>query len=115
MKAMNRARRCFIAAAPDVNTSAVRSVLGRRRLIWNDAVSAPAARFALDTVEASIRDSDFVCALISAHGSNDATLFELGLARGLRKPSLTLLEPEADLPRPLKDLTFVRARFDDES
>lgn len=105
--------RCFIIAPVDVDTSVLRTALEQRNVRWADATAAEPGSSILDTIESAIRRADFVCVVIPQGVRATNVYFELGLARGFRKPVLLFIEPGVDIATELAPFEYVRAAFTD--
>jgi hypothetical protein len=108
-------RKCFISAPVKTDTSVLRDALEARGVAWRDAVSAQPGGSILDTIESAICDSDFVCVALSATTGVQNVLFEMGLARGLKRPLLVFAESAGSIPMHLQDVTYAKANITDKS
>src|SRR4051794_31073613 len=85
----------FVAAEGSVDTRIVREML---KLHGVNAVTAEdAARpgaLIVDSIVDAIRQTDFTVGLMGTGGTSGSVLFELGIARGLGKPTLMITAPE---------------------
>jgi len=106
---------CFISAPVRVDTSALRGALQARGVRWTDAVAAKPGSSILDTIEAAIGRSDFVCVVLPADTENRSVLFEMGLARGLKRPMLVFAEQGALTPSYLQGVAYARVAITDHN
>ncbi len=105
---------CFIAAPISVDTSRLRAALEMRKVRWIDAAAAaPTGASVITTIESAIRQANFVCAVLSDNSESPWVLFELGLAKGLRRPILIFAEPGTKMPAELQDINYARVSLDD--
>lgn len=105
---------CFIAAPVNVDTSALRNALERQSIRWTDVTSVKPGLSIINTIESAIRHSDFICVVIPQDAKVSNVYFELGLARGFRKPVLLFIEPGVDIVTDIGQIDYVRAAVDDQ-
>jgi hypothetical protein len=105
---------CFISAPVRTDTSSLRRALEARGVSWSDAVAARPGSSILDTIESAMQRSDFVCVVLPAGPENGNVLFEMGLARGLKKALLVLAEERNPIPSDVQGVAYARTRLDDE-
>jgi hypothetical protein len=104
-------RRCFLSASAAINIHPLVKLLEE----YNVHVSTGFNRKLNNiyfAVEDEIDKCDFMCAIISKKSSPNV-FFEIGIARGARKPIFLIVENNEDLPTYLKDIIYVRASAND--
>jgi hypothetical protein len=105
---------CFIAAPVGADTGTLRTALEQRKIKWIDATSARPKWSMLMTIESAIRSASFVCAVIPHDAEASGVYFQLGIAAGLRKPVLLLVEPGVAIIADLASLNYLRATLNDQ-
>jgi hypothetical protein len=107
------ARRAFLAAPFHVDAGPLVQALARHD--WDVYVLSDVADLGAslrDALEAAIRAADVVIAVFPSATASANTAFEAGLAVGLGKPLLSIVEPGAEGPADLSSSLSVRARLD---
>src|SRR5258707_11176091 len=105
---------CFISAPVKVDTFTLRKALESRGVRWSDASAAKPGTSILNTIESAIEGADFVCVVLPTGFENKNVLFEMGLARGLKRPLLVFLGEGASIPWDLQGFAYARTRLADE-
>lgn len=103
--------KCFISAPAGLNIDALISLLESKGvlafdayMVWHDDIPS--------SVEEEIENSDFLVAAFSPNMPNANVLYEIGFARGAKKPIFLVVQDEGTIPRFLKDTVYVRASLD---
>lgn len=109
---MNRKKsfkNCFIISPFNVDLKTLRELLETRNIRVKDSLNIPTSKISYPmAIEKEIRNSDFVCAIIS-YDLPPNIFFEIGLAKGAEKPIFLILEGKNDIPLDLKDMFYVKA------
>jgi Restriction endonuclease len=108
----DRLRRCFISAPFGVDVSAVLDVLNERGIRARRLDSLRAGRSITSVIKSELHRSDFVCVILPRSADSASTLFELGVAVGLGKPTMVLAEQDVAIPVDLSDWPFGRISLD---
>lgn len=107
-------RNCFVISPLNVNLKPLREVLEARSIKVKDAFHIPTSKLSISmAIEKEIRDSDFVCAIISSN-SSPHIFFEIGLAKGAEKPIFIIFENENEIPLDLKNIAYVKTSSKDK-
>ena len=105
-------RKCFIAAPAGLNVDTLISLLESKGIIAFDAYTMWRDKIP-PSVEEEIEDSDFLVAVFSPKTPNANVLYEIGFARGAKKPIFLVVQDEGAIPKFLKDAVYFRASLDD--
>lgn len=105
--------KCFISAPASLNIDALISSLESKGILAFDAYAIGHDADFPPSVEEEIKDSDFLVAVFSPNTPNANVLYEIGFARGAKKPIFLVVQDEGAIPRFLKDTVYVRASLDD--
>lgn len=105
--------RCFISVPVGSNTKPLLSLLSDKGILANDAYTLWKDNYAL-SVEEEIRNSDFLIAVFSPIMENLNVLYEIGFARGAKKPIFLIVQGEGQIPDFLMDAVYIRASLDDQ-
>lgn len=100
MAERGRLRSCYLTYPAGRDVSDVRAALGEFGLSVREGVE-PGWLPAADAVQAQIANSDLTVAVLAGGTKDGAVLFELGVARGLQKPTLVVAIGNAPLPSDL--------------
>jgi len=115
MKRKDTFRKCFIVAPYNVNPGPIRRLLEERNIEVHEPFDVPEV-FGLSiasSIQKQIDSSDFVIAVISLKKPNPNVFYELGLARGLGKPTFLIITEEGAFPADLRDMVYVKASLND--
>src|SRR5713226_8348963 len=99
-----RGRSAFIAAPAFLNTAVVRKVLedeGIRTFAADEL--QPAGRPLPQIITDGIAEADMLVALVDATARSNSVFFEIGVAQGMKKPSILIIP--AEVPGTAFDLT----------
>ena len=107
-----RFARCFITAPADLNTSTIINLFKKKGISASDFYSLGVSSTST-SVESEIIRANFVVAILSSLYSNQNVLYELGLARGLKKPILIIAIDDCPIPYFLKGNVYLRANLMD--
>jgi len=106
--------KCFISAPACLNINPLYSLLQRKKIQALDAFSlSPNSIFTSVTDE--IEKTDFLIAVLSKDFPNDNVLYELGFARGAKKPIFLIVQEEKAIPAYLKNELYFRASIEDSN
>lgn len=108
----DRLRRCFISAPFGVDVSAVLDVLHERGIHARRLDSLRARSSITSVIKSELDRSDFVCVILPRAANSASTLFELGVAVGLGKPTMVLAEQDVVMPVDVADWPFGRISLD---
>jgi hypothetical protein len=98
--------RCFISAPVDVSISPIMSLLKSKGISVSDFYSLGVTSDST-SVESEISKADFVIAILS-YGSSQNVFYEIGLAKGLKKPIFLIVADESYVPYFLKENVYVK-------
>jgi hypothetical protein len=92
-------RIAYIAAPAKTDTKLVEESLKRRGVtpVTAEQAARPGEVFAAGVLDA-VRRSDMLVAILGPPAASGDVLFEMGLARGLNKPTLLVVSPGGELP-----------------
>ncbi|HBI01238.1 MAG TPA: hypothetical protein PLL09_00555 [Flavobacterium sp.] len=93
---MDRQLKCFLSASYDTDLSLVRSVLAENNVEAFDLYDFSIGSSIQDILKRKLRQSDFAVFVVSKESKN--VLYEIGVCEGLGKPSLIIIDKEANLP-----------------
>ncbi len=99
-------KNCFLIYSPKQNISGILEVM-RNKCI---NIIHPILDFDLDimdSIENSIKKSDFICCLLNKSTNKDQ-IYELGFARGLNKPIFMIVEDDMMIPFSIKNFVYVK-------
>jgi nucleoside 2-deoxyribosyltransferase-like protein len=114
--AHSKDRTCYLAYPNGIDISPVLQSLADLGLIVVDATSLePGSRPLAESIQAQISDADIMIAVLSGSNQDRAVLFELGLARGLGKPTILFAPPRATLPSELTGVPIIRLDWRNKS
>lgn len=102
---------CFISAPANINTSPIISLLKSKGICAYDSYSLGPGNLA-NSVEKDIASSHFLVAIFSRKSPSDNVLYEIGFARGAKKPVFLILQDEGAVPYFLRDNVYVRTELD---
>lgn len=105
--------RCFVSVPVGSSTKPLLSLLRDKGILANDAYTLWKDNYAL-SVEEEIRNSDFLIAVFSPIMKNPNVLYEIGFARGAKKPIFLIVQREGQIPSFLMDTVYIRASLDDQ-
>jgi nucleoside 2-deoxyribosyltransferase len=106
-----RLKKCFVSAPAEVNTSPIIEILKKRGISTNDFYSLGAGSPILSSVEDEIKACDFLLAVLSPQKCNPNVTFEIGLAKGAKKPILLIATDEGPVPYFLKNNAYFKWDF----
>lgn len=109
-----RFTKCFISAPVDVNTSAIMDLLRSKGVSVSDFYSLGVVSDST-SVESEISKADFVVAILTSYSSNQNVFYELGLAKGFKKPIFLIVTDESSIPYFLKENVYLKANLTDSS
>lgn len=99
-------KNCFLIYSPKQNISGILEVM-RNKCI---NIIHPILDFDLDimdSIENSIKKSDFICCLLNKSTNKDQ-IYELGFAKGLNKPIFMIVEDDMMIPFSIKNFVYVK-------
>lgn len=108
----NKFRRCFVSAPFGVDVSAVLSVLSEKGVHARRLDSLSAGKSISGVIRRELQRSDFVCVILPQEFNISSTLFELGMAAGLGKPTIILAEQDVSIPVDVADWPFGRVSLE---
>jgi hypothetical protein len=107
-------RKCYISSPRDVNTRPIIDFLVIKGIIANDFYSNRFDSNIWSSVDNDIIKSDFLIAVLSSSSeSNLNVLYEIGLARGAKKPVLILFTGVGPIPYFLKGFYYTKVDLND--
>lgn len=111
----NKSLRCYIASSPNSDSRQIQDLLMREGIksYEKPLMTYPTTKFA--SIKDTIASSDFVFALISIENLSKNILFEIGVAYGLGKPVLILIQGEGPIPLELTNFVYIRSKADIDS
>jgi nucleoside 2-deoxyribosyltransferase len=104
--------RCFISASADVNTQVLISLLKSKGVCSIDAYTVSRHHIS-PSVEDEIESSDFLLAVFSPKTPNPNVLYEIGFAKGAKKPIFLIVQDEGAIPQFLTETVYVRSSLGD--
>jgi hypothetical protein len=104
--------KCFISASADVNTQALISLLKSKGIHSIDVYTVSRHHIS-PSVEEEIESSDFLLAVFSPRIPNPNVLYEIGFAKGAKKPIFLIVQDEGAIPQFLTETVYVRSSLDD--
>jgi len=108
MKKEKSLKNCFVVAPATVDITPLRKLLESRGIKVRDMLSVPISKVSISkTIEKEIHSSDFLCAVIPSKAP-PSIFYEVGLARGARKPIFLIFEEKGVMPSDLQDVVYVR-------
>jgi nucleoside 2-deoxyribosyltransferase len=93
---MDRQLKCFLSASYDTDLSLIKSVLAENNVETFDLYDFSIGSSIQDILKRKLRQSDFAVFVVSKESKN--VLYEIGVCEGLGKPSLIIIDKEANLP-----------------
>jgi hypothetical protein len=111
MKPKYYLEKCFISASKGVNVSPLMKLLEEYGVQISSSMNTNLKNICF-AVDDEISECSFICAIISKNTSSNV-IFEIGLARGAKKPLFLIVESEEDLPSCLRDIIYIRAAAND--
>lgn len=107
-------KNCFISAPSTVNLIPFRKLLETKGIETRSILSASDSNLRISTlIENEIKNSDFVCAIIPKKVTS-GVYYELGLARGAKKPIFIIIEKEGVISPNLENIVYVIASIKDQ-
>lgn len=114
MKKKKSFKSCYLIA-PFRKTKKLIELLQKHEIKTNDELIFSDSTWSLsNNIEEGIRKADFVCAYIPSKPNNNI-FFEMGIARGLKKPIFLIIEEKENLDIYLQDMVYVIASIEDEN
>lgn len=93
---MDRQLKCFLSASYDTDLSLIKSVLAENNVETFDLYDLSIGSSIQDILKRKLRQSDFAVFVVSKESKS--VLYEIGVCEGLGKPSLIIIDKEANLP-----------------
>jgi len=106
---------CYISAPPSTNISSLRRALEERSIAYTDQGDLRPGVPLLQEIERAINRSDFLCAVVPKATNHESVLFEMGMARGKKRPILIFVDFGIDLPYFLQGVPYSRAGLEDKA
>ncbi|RZJ97521.1 MAG: hypothetical protein EOO46_25455 [Flavobacterium sp.] len=108
---MDRQLKCFLSASYDTDLSTIKSVLGENDIETFDLYDFSIGDSIQQILKRKLRQADFAIFVVSKDSKN--VLYEIGVCEGLGKPSLIIIDKEADLPFYLENKLSLSANLKD--
>ncbi|MGE3553020.1 MAG: hypothetical protein AB7M93_09105 [Candidatus Obscuribacterales bacterium] len=106
-------RSCFITAPFGTNLHVVEAVLHDHGISIRKPSIKPVALTQLEVLSKAIRSADFMIAILEGNKDASNLLFEIGLAAGMKKPVLLVVDPKTEMPSNLRSFHYLKAKSDD--
>ncbi|MFN8255671.1 MAG: hypothetical protein U0W24_08290 [Bacteroidales bacterium] len=108
---MERKLKCFISASYDTDLSAIKSVLSENDVETFDLYDFSIGSSIQEILKRKLRQSDFAIFVVSKDNKN--VLYEIGVAEGLGKQSLIIIDKGANLPFYIENKLSLTANLND--
>jgi hypothetical protein len=109
---MDRQLKCFLSATYDTDLSLIKSVLAENDVETFDLYDFSIGSSIQDILKRKLRQSDFAVFVVSKESKN--VLYEIGVCEGLGKPSLIIIDKEANLPFYIENKLSLSANLNDK-
>ena len=93
---MGRQLKCFLSTSYDTDISLIKSVLSENNIEVFDLFDFSIGSSIQDILKEKLKQSDFAVFVVSKDNKN--VLYEMGVCEGLGKPSLIIINKEANFP-----------------
>lgn len=103
-------RSCFISTPVGLNTQPLLLLLRDKGIIAYDTYT-PGHDNIVSSTEEKIKKSDFLIAFLTSNLNNNV-LYEIGYARGAKKPIFLIVQSDVSIPSFLMDTVYVRASLE---
>lgn len=113
MKKEKRFKNCYLIAPLSNENKQLVELLKRHEIHVNEDLYSTNSILSLSNkIEEGIRNADFVCAFLPSKASSNL-FYEIGIARGLKKPIFLIIEDKNTLNMYLQDMVYVIASIKD--
>jgi hypothetical protein len=108
---MARQLKCFLSASYSTDLSIIKSVLEENGIETFDLYDFSIGSSLQDILKRKLRQADFAVFIISKESNN--VLYEIGVCEGIGKPSLIIIDKEANLPIYIENKLSLSANLHD--